>query len=67
MIASFGIVMVGGPLSYHLLTSIVSCPTCTSRVINLGISADDANRKVFSCSKCGTSAYLTEGFYWQRD
>lgn len=67
MLALFGLVTVGGALSYHLLTSVVRCPTCSSRVINFRIAADDANRKRFSCGRCGTSAYLTEGFYWQRE
>jgi hypothetical protein len=67
MQALFGLVTVGGALSYHLLTSVMRWPTCSSRVMNFRISADDAERKLFSCSRCGTSAYLTEGFYWQRD
>ena len=65
MIALFGLVTVGGAISYHLLTSVVHCPTCTARVTNFRISADDANRKLFLCRACGTSVYLTEGFYWR--
>lgn len=67
MQALFVLVTVGGALAYHLLTSVVRCPTCSSRVMNFRISADDADKKLFSCRRCGTSAYLTEGFYWQRE
>lgn len=67
MIALFVLVTVGGALSYHLLTSVVRCPTCSSRVVNFRISAHDVKRKFFLCSHCGTSAYLTEGFYWQEE
>ncbi len=67
MIALFVLVTVGGAVSYHLLTSVVRCPACASTMINLRISGYDADRKLFSCSHCGTSAYLKEGFYWQQE
>jgi ABC-type Fe3+-siderophore transport system permease subunit len=60
-----GLVTVGGALSYHLLTSVARCPGCSSHVMNFRIPADEVDRKTFVCGRCGTSAYLTEGFYWQ--
>jgi hypothetical protein len=36
-------------------------------MVNFGITADDTKRKLFVCRRCGASAYLTEGFFWQRD
>ena len=62
----FGVV-VGGAVAYHVLTSVVRCPTCRSRVVNFRIGPVAATRKLFRCAKCGGTAYLTEGFYWQRD
>jgi hypothetical protein len=67
VVVPFGIVAVGGALAYHLLTSIVRCPTCRHRLVNLRIGADDAKRKHFPCRRCGATAWLTEGFYWQDD
>ena len=63
----FVVITIGGAVSYHVLTSLVRCPTCASRVVNLRISSAEANQKHFLCGKCGASAYLQEGFYWQRD
>ena len=63
----FALVTVGGALSYHLLTSVVRCPACASRVFNLRIASEDAQRKLFSCGRCGATAWLREGFYWQRE
>jgi hypothetical protein len=67
VIALFVLVAVGGALAYHLLTSLVRCPGCNGRVSNLRIAAEDARRKLFLCRRCGTAAWLREGFYWQRD
>jgi len=67
VIAMIGLIIVGGAVKYHLLTSIVRCPTCASRVVNLRISSPDVSKKLFLCGKCGSSAYLTEGLYWQRE
>jgi hypothetical protein len=53
-IALFVLVTVGGAISYHVLTSVIRCPGCNAR-------------KVFHCSRCGATAYLTEGFFWQTD
>jgi hypothetical protein len=66
-IGGLTLIAVTGPISYHLLTSLVRCPTCGSRVVNFRISAVGARRKLFPCDRCGTVAYLREGFYWQRD
>lgn len=66
-VASFVLVTVGGALAYHLLTSVVRCPTCASRVANWRISSADATRKLFACRQCGTVAWLAEGFYWQSE
>lgn len=67
VITLFSVIVVGGAFSYHVLTSIVSCPSCGSRMQNLGISSEDAKFKAFKCRQCGASSYLREGFYWQRD
>jgi hypothetical protein len=67
VVALFIVVVVGGGLAYHLLTSIVRCPSCRSAVFNLGIGPVDAKRKFFCCRRCGTTAWLAEGFYWQSD
>ena len=61
------LLVVGGAFADHLLTSIARCPNCRSRVVNLSIGPADAPRKLFPCTNCGGMAYLTEGFYWQRD
>lgn len=66
-VAVFCLVTVGGTVAYHLLTSVVSCPACFRRMVNLRILSADANGKSFTCRHCGTNAYMTEGFYWQRD
>ena len=60
-------VIVGGALVYHLLTSVVRCPSCEATVVNLAIADSDVKRKLFHCSRCGANASLTEGFYWQQD
>lgn len=60
-------VVVGGAVVYHLLTSIAQCPSCNSRIVDLGIGRAEARRKLFRCDRCGTTAYLTEGFVWQRE
>jgi hypothetical protein len=60
-------IIVGGAMAYHLLTSIVRCPACRRRVYNFGIGPVDAKRKLFPCGDCGTTAWISEGFYWQRD
>jgi hypothetical protein len=67
VIGFFVFVIVGGALWYHLLTSIVRCPGCTRRLFNLRISSEDSKRKLFVCNQCGTTAWLREGFYWQRE
>jgi hypothetical protein len=67
VIPLFVLVTVGGGIAYHVLTSVVRCPACGSRVFNWGISSEDAKRKLFSCRRCGTVAWLAEGFYWQDD
>ena len=66
-IALLVLVTVGGGISYHVLTSVARCPRCSSRVINLSITSAETRRKEFHCSRCGTIAYLTEGFFWQSD
>lgn len=63
----FALVTVGGALSYHLLTSVVRCPACANRIFNLRIASEDAQRKLFLCGRCGATAWLREGFYWQRE
>jgi hypothetical protein len=67
VIAFFVVLIVGGAAVYHLVTSIVRCPTCAATVRNFRIQDDDAPRKTFRCARCGTAAYLTEGFFWQSD
>ena len=61
------VVVIGGAVSYHLLTSMVRCPSCRSGVFNFRIGSAEAQRKTFSCRRCGATAWLAEGFYWQRD
>jgi len=61
------LVVVGGALAYHLLTSIVRCPSCQATVSNHRIAAEEAGRKNFLCKRCGASAWLAEGFYWQNE
>lgn len=63
----FAVVVIGGAVSYHLLTSVVRCPSCRSKVFNFGIGPEEAKRKTFSCRRCGATSWLAEGFYWQRD
>ena len=67
VIAAFVLVTGGGAVAYHLLTSIVRCPSCSTRLTNFSIASDDEGQKSFSCGPCGTAAYLREGFYWQSD
>jgi hypothetical protein len=67
IIGSFGFVVIGGALSYHLLTSIVRCPTCSGALANFRVASADAKRKLFSCDRCGTDSWLAEGFYWQNE
>jgi hypothetical protein len=67
VVAAYALVTVGGAAAYHLLTSLVRCPTCAGSVANWRIASDDATRKRFSCGRCGTVAWLAEGFYWQRE
>lgn len=66
-LVAFVFVVVGGALSYHLLTSMVRCPSCRDRVYNFRIGEAEAKRKIFSCRRCGAKAWLAEGFYWQSD
>jgi hypothetical protein len=66
-IALFLAIAAGGGVAYHVLTSVVRCPGCRARVVDLGIGAEDAGRKTFHCGACGTVSFLTEGFFWQRD
>ena len=63
----FGIYIVGGVLSYYLLTSIVQCPSCHGRVSNFRIASAEADRKIFACRNCGSTSWLAEGFYWQSE
>ena len=65
VIGLFALVTVGGAIAYHVLTSAVRCPACAGRVFNWRISSEHATRKLFSCRRCGTLAWLAEGFYWQ--
>lgn len=65
VIALIVLVTVGGAIAYYLLTSVARCPACAGRIYNWRISSEDAKRKLFSCDKCGTHAWLAEGFYWQ--
>ena len=67
VIALLVVLTFGGAVAYHILTSVVRCPSCTNRVANWHVSSVDADRKLFLCGKCGTSAYLKEGFFWQKD
>ncbi len=62
-----GVVVIGGAVSYHLLTSIVRCPSCRNGVFNFRIGQIDEKQKIFSCRRCSATAWLAEGFYWQRD
>jgi predicted Zn finger-like uncharacterized protein len=68
-IAIFMVVVVGGAIAYHVLTSVTSCPSCDTRMINLAITNSETRpkQKTFRCSRCGTTSYLTEGFFWQAD
>lgn len=61
------VVVIGGAVFYHLLTSMVRCPSCGSGVFNFRIGELEAKQKNFLCRRCGAEAWLTEGFYWQRD
>lgn len=63
----FAVVVVGGAVSYHLMTSIVSCPSCGESIVNIRIGQVEDKRKVFTCRRCGTTAWLTEEFYWQEE
>jgi len=63
----FAVVAVGGAVAYHLLTSVVRCPSCRNGVVNFRIGTVEADRKTFACRRCGHTAWLAEGFYWQRD
>lgn len=67
MLILLAVVVVGGALIYHLLTSMVRCPSCRSRVSNFRIGTVEAKQKNFLCRRCGAEAWLAEGFYWQRD
>jgi len=67
VVVLFTVVAVGGAVSYHLLTSVVRCPSCRRRVFNFRIGQPEAKRKTFSCRRCGATAWLAEGFYWQHD
>jgi len=67
VIATFILVTVGGAIAYYLLTSIVRCPSCGVRLTNFRIESDDEKRKTFACGRCGSVAFLCEGFYWQSD
>jgi hypothetical protein len=63
----FPLVVIGGGVSYYLLTSIVRCPACQNRMMNFRIGPIEAKRREFSCRSCGATAWLSEGFYWQDD
>ena len=63
----FACVAGGGAGAYHLLTSIVPCPTCGEQMFNFGIGPAGSKRKHFQCRRCGARAWLAEGFYWQSD
>jgi hypothetical protein len=66
-IALLVLVIVGGGVFYHVLTSFTRCPRCNARMVNLAITSPETRRKLFRCSQCSSTAYLTEGFYWQDD
>lgn len=61
------VVVIGGGAAYHLLTSMVRCPSCGNGMTNFRIGEVDAKRKDFTCRRCGAKAWLAEGFYWQRE
>ncbi len=61
------VVVIGGAVSYHLLTSMVRCPSCKNGVFNFRIGQIEEKRKMFLCRRCGATAWLAEGFYWQRE
>lgn len=67
VVALYALVTVGGAVGYHLLTSVVRCPACAATVTNWRVASEDATRKLFPCGRCGTVAWLAEGFYWQGD
>lgn len=67
VVVGFILVTVGGAVAYYLLTSIVRCPSCSARLANFRIASDDERQKTFACGRCGSAAYLREGFYWQSD
>lgn len=61
------VLVIGGAVFYHLMTSMVRCPSCRNGVFNFRIGAVEARQKNFLCPRCGAKAWLAEGFYWQRD
>lgn len=61
------LVTLGGAVAYHLLTSIVRCPACGGGIFNFRIGSAESKRKNFLCRRCGATAWLAEGFYWQND
>ena len=63
---SLFLVIVGGALLYHLLTSLVRCARCRAFTTNFAIGRKGP-RKLFHCVRCGSVVYLTEGFFWQSD
>ncbi len=67
VVGAFVFITVGGAIAYHLLTSIVRCPSCAGMVSNFRIVSADDKRKSFSCRRCGTHSWLAEGFYWLDD
>jgi hypothetical protein len=40
-IALFVLVTVGGAISYHVLTSVIRCPGCNARMINISITSHE--------------------------
>ena len=67
VLALIAVVVIGGGVAYHLLTSMVRCPSCGNGVFNFRIGQVGEKKKTFSCRQCGATAWLAEGFYWQRD
>ena len=61
VVVLFAFVAVGGAVSYHVLTSAVRCPSCGNGLFNFRIGSEDAKRKIFSCRRCGATAWLAEG------
>jgi len=67
MLVFLAVVIIGGAVIYHLLTSMARCPSCANWLFNFRIGKVEARQKNFSCRRCGAQAWLAEGFFWQAD